>query len=188
MDNYYIGEICVFGGNFAPDGWVFCDGRLLSIAEHSALYSLISTYYGGDGRDSFAVPDLRQRIPVHRDPADDNFRFSFPGGDPNKLVTTDNMPSHSHVVQAVDELATNSVPNPKTFLAKGYKNSGPPVKRNKNMYGPKDSNSTAILNPQAVSNGGGPDTVTLDNHQPYLVCNYIIATEYVWDAVYPNRS
>jgi len=65
MDNSYIGQIRMFGGNFAPAGWAFCDGQLLSIAEYETLFTLIGTTYGGDGVDTFALPDLRGRTPIH---------------------------------------------------------------------------------------------------------------------------
>ncbi len=188
MDDYYIGEICVFAGNFAPRGWVFCAGGLLSIGEYQALYSLIGTYYGGDGRVSFGVPDLRQRVTAHRKTDDPYFYFPRYGGTPSKLVTNTHMPAHTHDVQVMEEFASASAPDPTMMLANGYRNSGPPVQRNKKMYALRDPSLQAWLNPEAVSDGGGGGVVELDNHQPYLVCNYIIATDDVPDAVYPNRS
>ena len=97
MADAYLGEIRMFGGNFAPNGWAFCDGQLLSIQANPALYSLLGTLYGGDGTTNFGLPDLRGRVPVHRGGA-------FSQGDKQGLetinLTTDQMPPHSHMPQA----------------------------------------------------------------------------------------
>jgi microcystin-dependent protein len=94
----YIGEIRMFAGNFAPQGWAFCNGQLLSIAENDVLFSLIGTTYGGDGQTTFALPDLRGRIPVHQGRS--TFGTIFPlgstGGTETVTLTQAQIPSHSH--------------------------------------------------------------------------------------------
>lgn len=102
MSDCYIGEIRMFGGNFAPVNWAFCDGRILSIGEYSELYSLIGTTYGGDGITSFRLPDLRGRVPIHK--GDGPNLTSRPLGSAfgTETVTleTAQIPAHSHVVSA----------------------------------------------------------------------------------------
>jgi hypothetical protein len=90
----YLGEIRMFAGTFAPLGWMFCRGQILSIAENTALYQLISTTYGGDGQTTFALPDLRGRVPIHRS---SNFNVGQPGGVENVTLTTQQLPAHTHI-------------------------------------------------------------------------------------------
>lgn len=97
----YIGEISMFGGNFAPRGWAFCDGQLLPIAQNTALFSLLGTIYGGDGRTTFALPDLRGRVPVHsgNGPGLSDYRVGQRGGSERIILTINQIPSHNHSVK-----------------------------------------------------------------------------------------
>src|SRR6476660_116795 len=96
MSSPFIGEIRMFGGNFAPVGWAFCNGALIPISENDALFNLIGTTYGGDGQETFALPNLQSRIPVHVGPG---FALGESGGVETVTLTTSQIPAHSHVPQ-----------------------------------------------------------------------------------------
>ncbi|HEX9160075.1 MAG TPA: tail fiber protein [Thermoanaerobaculia bacterium] len=97
MSSPFIGEIRMFGGNFAPVGWAFCDGSLIPISENDTLFNLIGTTYGGDGQQTFALPDLRSRIPIHVGPG---FALGQQGGTETVTLTANQIPAHNHVPQA----------------------------------------------------------------------------------------
>lgn len=99
MSEPFVGEIRMFAGNFAPRGWAFCDGQLLAVSQNDALFSLFGTIYGGDGRTTFGLPDLRGRIPVHMGtgPGLSNRRLGSKGGSERETLTTNQIPSHRHV-------------------------------------------------------------------------------------------
>jgi microcystin-dependent protein len=96
----FVGTIGIFGFNFAPRGWAQCNGQLLSIAQYSALFSLIGTYYGGDGRTTFALPDLRGRVPVNygQGPGLSSYQIGQRGGAEQVSITIPNLPAHSHTI------------------------------------------------------------------------------------------
>src|SRR5213080_351401 len=96
MAQPYVGEIRMFGGNFAPAGWMFCEGQLLPISENETLFNLIGTTYGGDGQSTFALPHLQSRVPVHVGPG---FALAETGGTESVTLTTSQIPAHSHVPQ-----------------------------------------------------------------------------------------
>jgi len=97
MSDPYVGEIRMFGGNFAPAGWSFCDGSSLSISENEVLYQLIGTTYGGDGQSTFNVPDLRGRVPVHQGTgAGGNYQTGQTGGAEQVTLTSQQLPVHNH--------------------------------------------------------------------------------------------
>jgi len=98
MSNPYVGEIRMFGGNFAPSGWLFCEGQLLPISQYDVLFSLIGTTYGGDGQSTFALPDLRGRVPVHMGTSDfgTGYTWGSTGGAEAVALTVDGMASHRH--------------------------------------------------------------------------------------------
>ncbi len=108
MSEPFLGEIKMVGFNFAPRGWSFCDGQLLPIAQNSALFSLLGTTYGGDGRTTFGLPDLRSRSPVHpgRGAGLGDIRQGARGGAETETLTTNNLPSHTHTLRAVDDDGT----------------------------------------------------------------------------------
>ncbi|HTZ19132.1 MAG TPA: tail fiber protein, partial [Dissulfurispiraceae bacterium] len=107
MSNPYIGEIKMFGGNFAPVGWALCNGQLLPISENDALFNLIGTTYGGDGQTTFALPDLRSRIPVH---AGSGYTLAQTGGVETVTLTTTQIPSHTHMPQCNSGSGTQNSP------------------------------------------------------------------------------
>src|SRR6266481_3956801 len=107
MAQPYVGEIRMFGGNFAPAGWQFCDGTLLPISEQETLFNLIGTTYGGDGQSTFAVPDLRGRLPIHQG---GGFTLAQTGGAESVTLTVSQIPGHSHAMLASLDNALGSTP------------------------------------------------------------------------------
>ena len=107
MSESYVGEIRMFGGNFAPAGWLFCDGQLLPIAEYDALFNLIGTTYGGDGQQTFGLPDLRGRVPIHQN---SGFTLGEMGGVESVTVTSSQMTGHTHQLAATTSIGNESGP------------------------------------------------------------------------------
>ncbi|WP_076864585.1 phage tail protein [Bradyrhizobium mercantei] len=112
MAQPYVGEIRMFGGNFAPAGWNFCDGSQLAISEYETLYNLIGTTYGGDGQVTFAVPDLRGRLPIHMGTASSGTTYNIgeAGGVETVTLTTQTIPQHSHAFIASTQTGTGTNP------------------------------------------------------------------------------
>lgn len=191
MSDPYIGEIRVFAGNFAPRGWLFCMGQLIAIsdASYQALFSIVGTHYGGDGRTTFGVPDLRGRAPMHwgnsQAPGLSDHFIGQESGRYEKAITVDNMPPHTHGVNAVNEEGTLEAPSNDAMLALAQATTGPVPKRAKELYSDYDQASLAALNPEAVNPTGPPNgqPLYLNNYQPYLACSFIIN----WDGLYPPR-
>ncbi len=166
MSEPFIGEIKMFGGNFAIQGYAFCDGTLLSIDQNDALFSLIGTTYGGDGQTTFGLPDLRGRISVHRG---SGFPLGQSGGTETVTLTTSQIPSHNHAVAANSN--TGSSGNPQGNIVAG--SSLTPY------------NTTAEANQMgAASIGHTGDSQPHNNIMPYQCLNYIIALE----GIYPPRN
>src|SRR5438552_10844270 len=107
MAQPYVGEIRMFGGNFAPAGWMFCEGQLLPISENDVLFTLIGTTYGGDGESTFALPDLRGRIPIHQG---NGFTLAETGGAEEITLTINQIPAHNHLMLGSEDIANS--PNP----------------------------------------------------------------------------
>src|SRR5512132_1716847 len=107
MAQPYVGEIRIFAGNFAPAGWMFCEGQLLPISENETLFNLIGTTYGGDGQSTFALPDLRGRIPLH---FGNGFTLAENGGVETVTLTVAQIPAHSHQLLASSNFSTTSSP------------------------------------------------------------------------------
>lgn len=119
----FIGQIIMFGGNFAPRGWALCDGQLLPISQYSALFSILGTFYGGDGRTTFGLPDLRGRVPMH--PGNGagltQRQLGQKLGAENNVLTTPNLPSHNHgVVLAAKEEANTDNPTGNYIAGAGF--------------------------------------------------------------------
>ncbi len=108
MSSPYVGEIRIFAGNFAPYGWMFCDGSLLSIPEYETLFNLIGTTYGGDGQSTFALPDLRGRLPLH---FGNGFTLAETGGVETVTLTVSQIPAHSHALLATTNPAAGTAPS-----------------------------------------------------------------------------
>jgi len=156
MSQPYVGEIRMFGGNFAPAGWMFCNGQILPISEYETLFNLIGTTYGGDGQSTFGLPDLRGRLPIHQG---SGFTLAQNGGNETVTLTTSTIPAHTHTVSATTNSNTASLPNG-SFLAAG------PDIYDQNKPG------TSTMAP-AISSVGGSQPH--DNFQPYLCVSFIIS-------------
>ena len=165
MSQPYIGEIRMFAGNFAPAGWMFCEGQLLPISENDALFNLIGTTYGGDGQNTFALPDLRGRLPLHMG---SGFVLSQAGGVETVTLTTNLIPNHTHTV-----LATTN-PNTATLPGGNFLASGPDI-YDQNKAG------NAIMAAAISSEGGNQPH---DNFQPYLCVSFIFSLF----GVFPSQS
>jgi microcystin-dependent protein len=171
MASPFIGEIMMFGGNFAPRNWAFCDGQILSIAQNTALFSLLGTTYGGDGRTTFALPDLRGRIPIHvgAGPGLSGRSWGQKGGQESVTLTTQQLPSHQHTQRGTDSEATSADPTD-GLAAKAqnitYNSTGSPVDMN------------------AASSGNTGGSQPHNNMQPYLCVNFVIALL----GVFPSRN
>ncbi len=166
----FIGQIIMFGGNFAPRGWALCDGQLLAISSHSALFSILGTTYGGDGRTSFGLPDLRSRVPMHAGtgPGLSNRRLGATVGEEYVTLTPAQIPSHTHAMKA-------GVLPPDASTGTDA------------VLGAQESFTTTTdplveMSSKALGSTGGGQSH--DNIQPSLVVNFIIATE----GLYPSRS
>ncbi|MGS2762862.1 phage tail protein [Sinomicrobium sp. M5D2P9] len=164
MDEF-IGTIKLFAGNFAPKDWAFCNGQLLAIAQNQALFSILGTTYGGDGRTTFALPDLRGRVPVHagasQGPGVKDIRLGEAGGTNNNTLLITNIPRHNHSVMASNQPGTSGDPT-NNYPA----NTGATDKE-------YTENANTAMNPQMTGATGGGQPV--NNMQPYLGLNYIIA-------------
>ena len=171
-----MAQITLFAGNFAPRGWAFCQGQILSIAQNSALFALLGVTYGGNGQTTFALPDLRGRVPIQQGqgPGLSMRTLGESSGSENVTLTTLNMPAHTHTATATlranSGAATDTLPNG-NFLAEGnhYTNSA-----NTQM------NENAVAVTVGVTGGSQPISIM----QPYLVINFIIALE----GLFPSRN
>jgi len=158
MAQPYVGEIRMFAGNFAPAGWMFCEGQLLPISEYETLFNLIGTTYGGDGQSTFALPDLRGRVPLH---FGNGFTLAETGGVETVTLTVSQIPAHSHPLLATTSIATQQNVSP-NLLAEA------------SLFNPYiNVNPTSPMAPQAVSSTGGSQPH--NNFQPYLCVDFIIS-------------
>jgi microcystin-dependent protein len=173
MSEAFIGEIRMFAGNFAPRGWAFCDGQLLSVSQNSALFSLLGTDYGGDGRTTFGLPELRGRIPVHAGsgsgPGLSARTLGSKSGSENVTLTVNTLTSHIHGWNATTNSAMSN--DPANRLAAATPGS---------YY--SDSANLTGLNASAVTSAGG--AASHGNLMPFLCVNFIIALT----GVFPSRS
>ena len=159
MAQPYVGEIRMFGGNFAPAGWMFCSGQLLSISENETLFQLIGTTYGGDGQSIFGLPDLRGRAPVHQG---SGFILAQTGGVEEVTLTVNQIPAHSHVPIANSGNGTSTDPTNNVWAAQ------PALLQ---YSGPGTANINLPANTLVNTGGSQPH----DNFQPYLCVNFIIS-------------
>src|SRR5256714_4729700 len=164
MAQPYVGEIRMFAGNFAPAGWMFCDGATLPIAENDILFTVIGTTYGGDGQETFNLPDLRGRVPIHQgtNPATGSaYLLAESGGVEEVTLTVQQIPAHTHALLAGTAIGTQ--PNPGGNLLANSQGPQPYIQEN------PDGN----LNPQALTPvvGNQPH----ENLQPFLGINFIIS-------------
>jgi microcystin-dependent protein len=158
MADPYVGEIRMFAGTFAPAGWAFCDGSQQSIAENDVLFNLIGTTYGGDGQETFNLPDLRGRVPVH---VGSGFAQAQAAGTEQVALTSLQMPLHSHPLVATTATGNAAGPQGNLLAASG----------SSNVY--RQGPGAAALSNQSVGPAGG--SLPHTNLQPYLCVNFIIS-------------
>lgn len=176
----FIGQISWFGGNFAPRGWALCDGQLLPISQYQALFSILGTTYGGDGRTTFGLPDMRGRLPMHpgNGPGLSPRRLGDKGGEERVTITQSNLPSHRHSLLASTEQGDSTSPSgafigPAALPLQG----APEVKAFKSGT----PNTSALAGGTVSHTGGG---IATNNLQPYQSINCIIALV----GVFPSRN
>jgi microcystin-dependent protein len=167
MAQPYVGEIRMFAGNFAPVGWMFCEGQLLPISENETLFQLIGTTYGGDGESTFALPDLRSRLPIHQG---NGFILAETGGAEEITLTTQQIPIHNHAYLTSLNPGTGNTPVGNVIAEQSAINLFLIDAANKNM------------NAGSVSPVGGSQPHT--NLQPYLCINFIISLF----GIFPSQS
>lgn len=170
MSTPYVGEIRMFGGNFAPAGWALCSGQLLPIAEYETLFNLIGTTYGGDGQSTFALPNLQSRFPVHVGPG---LTLGETGGVETVTLTTPQIPAHSHVPQGVTGSAVSgkSTPSNNLLADTTFPTAPNPAPNSYTAYTAGANQRT--LKPGTIGNIGGNQPH--DNMIPFLVINFIIS-------------
>lgn len=172
MSEPFVAEIRIFAGNFAPRGWAFCNGQLLPISQNTALFSLIGTTYGGDGRTTTALPNLEGRAPMHpgRGPGLTDRRLGQRGGVEMVTLSEAQMPNHTHTLRAANDIADSpvAVGNSFALVAGGQ------------IY--QTSSNLVPMADQALPSTGGSQAH--NNIQPFLTMNFIIALV----GLYPSRS
>ena len=171
MSEPFIGEIRIFAGNFAPRGWALCDGQLLDIASHSALFSILGTTYGGDGRTTLGLPELRGRVPVHagNGPGVDNVSLGQKSGSNTQTLTVNQLPSHSHTLRANTLGGSTDDPSAASF-----------GEAPDDMY--NTSAATVAMSSSSIQETGGGQPVSI--MQPFLGLNFIIALV----GLFPSRN
>lgn len=165
MSEPFLGEIRLFANNYAPSGWMECNGQLLQINGNQALYSLLGSVYGGDGVTTFALPDLRGRVPIHVSPS---IPLGQKAGEETHILTANEMPMHTHGVSASSVLGTNAEPEQNVWA------------NQVGLYSTQAAN--AAMNAGSVSNAGSSQPH--NNMQPYLAVNFYIATT----GIFPSRN
>jgi microcystin-dependent protein len=172
MSEPFVGEIRMFGFNFAPQGWAQCNGQLLPIDQNTALFSLLGTTYGGDGRTTFALPDLRSRVPVGQGqgPGLSSYAEGQAGGAETVTLVAAQMPGHTHPVKASSGPANSDQPGGRALARSAS-----------HIYTAKPDTST-VMNADMLGDAG--NSQPHDNIQPYLAVNFCIATA----GIFPSRS
>jgi microcystin-dependent protein len=168
----FLGEIRIFGGNFAPVGWALCEGQLLSISQNAALFSILGTTFGGNGTNTFALPDLRGRLPIGpgTGPGLAPYTLGQQGGTESVTLLASQMPAHTHAVNAYNGAGDKS-----TVAGNLPANGAKP-----DYY--SDQAGTTTMNPATIASAGGGVPVGI--LQPYLSVTFIIALQ----GIFPSRS
>jgi microcystin-dependent protein len=170
MSNPFVGEIRLFAGNFAPQGWAFCDGQLLSIAQSEVLFNLIGTTYGGDGQTTFALPDLRGRVPVHQgNNGQSSYIIGQEGGMETVTLVPSQMPQHTHAMLASTS-AASATHGPSEVLGSSAMN----------FYG--TGTPDMAMDPNALTQVGGGQPH--ENMPPFVALSYIVSMF----GIYPSQN
>lgn len=170
MSEPFLAEIRIVGFNFAPRGWAFCDGQILPINQNQSLYSLLGTNYGGDGRTSFALPDLRSRTPIHRS---DGHPLAQKGGAETVTLTAAEIAAHTHTAKASSAAGNNARPTGRVLAAE--------VPPDLAYRDPEAANMTALRSGTVTNAGGGQ---AHNNMQPYITLAFCIALR----GLFPSRN
>jgi microcystin-dependent protein len=168
MGDPFLGEIKIVGWQNAPRGWAKCEGQFLPINQNQALFALLGTTYGGNGQTTFALPDLRGRVPIH---VADGFNQGQTGGETSHTITMNEMPAHNHFVNAANVTATSNEVTGNNLAVVNAK-----------LYAPPTTQPLVTMHPSAVTNVGGSQTH--NNMMPTLTLNFIIALI----GVFPSRN
>jgi microcystin-dependent protein len=173
MANPFVAEIRIYGFNFAPKGWAFCDGQLIPVAQNTALFSLLGTFYGGDGKTTFALPNLQGSVPVQAGQGSglSQYFLGQDGGAESITLLQSEMPIHTHTMQASGSPANQPGPNPTNSLARTQASAKPYVA----------AAHLVNMNLQALAVAGG--SLPHNNMMPYLTLNFCIALQ----GVFPQR-
>ncbi len=173
MDSPFLGMLAIFGFNFAPRGWAFCNGQLLSIAQNSALFALLGTTFGGDGQNTFGLPNMQSRIPVGMGtgPGLSNYQMGQMAGSENVTLLSTQIPQHSHFMMGSSEAPVQNSP------AGGSLGT---TARGVNSYTTGANSLSPMASATSITGGSQPH----NNIQPYLAVNYCIALE----GIFPSRN
>lgn len=168
----FTGEVKMFAGSFAPRGWRYCDGQLLAISQYQALYALIGTTYGGDGRSTFGIPDMRGRVPVHQGQGLSLTKriLGERAGVEKVTLTMNDMPSHTHLIQATSDAATTADPT-----------NAVPAQTPDTFYSNSSTTDATLYGGTVLENSGGDSHY---NIQPSLCIGFVICLE----GEFPNRN
>ena len=163
MSSPYIGEVRMFAGSFAPAGWAMCAGQLMPISQNDTLFNLIGTTYGGDGQETFALPDLQSRVPIHMGKGKDSVTYTLAemAGTESVTLTTQQMPVHTHALLASTNFGNTAQPNNLVLGASSTFD----------LY--VDSPATSAMSPLDIGGAGGSQPH--ENCQPFLCINFIIS-------------
>lgn len=165
MSEPFVGEVRLFANNYAPRGWMFCEGQILQINQNQALYSLLGAVYGGNGVTTFALPDYRGRVPIH---VSQSIPLGTAQGEAAHTLTVNEMPQHTHQVSGTSNNGSLPSPANNTWAV------------SPGLYGPAET--MVQMNQTAISTAGGSQPH--NNMQPYLVLNYAIAVQ----GIYPSKN
>lgn len=176
MSQPFLGSILMFGGNFAPRGFAFCNGQILSIAQNTALFSILGTTYGGNGQTTFALPNLQSRVPMHagNGPGLSPRDLGEQAGIENVTLITTEMPAHTHSATGLAAVGDQTSPASATWAIVGAQRNPTP------LYAPAPSNTT--MNPSVIQPAGGGQPH--ENMSPFLAISFIIATS----GIFPPRN
>ena len=179
MSEPFIGQIIQFGGNFAIRGYAMCNGQILSIAQNTALFSILGTTYGGNGQTTFALPDLRGRAPIHwgQGPGLPNVSLGEVAGTPSQTLLVTQMPAHNHLIRGNANNGNDSIP------AGGYPAAAViPTDSNKSVSAYNTATDNSTMNAGAITPTGGSQPFSI--MQPYLAITFLIALE----GIFPSRN
>ncbi|MFO0819050.1 MAG: tail fiber protein [Pirellulales bacterium] len=175
MAEAFLGEIRIFAGNFAPQGWAYCDGSLLPIDQNEALSSVLGTKFGGDGTKNFALPNLNSRVPMHWGIFSEitKYQIGDTGGDETVTLGAPDIPFHTHPAQVTSQTASEDDPKPDGVMGAG-------LMLTSKLYAPNNTPLDAPLHASALAPAGG--NMPHNNQQPYLRVSFILCLEGIYPA------